>query len=195
MRGPTVALRPSRSAHYFHGRHNHMSKRQLDKELQRFDAKRLRSIILDAYDANDAIKRYFEFFINPDADKLLEKAQVAIHKELARCKWRNSKARITRLRATIKEFAGYDPGDEYVLKLMAYTLAEALLAEEYLNLSATLVKGVTDIAVSIYRYGDEHGCIGRAIELVHDITQEKKFGTQAMRDTIRLALDRYSSER
>ena len=53
-----------------------MSKIQLKKELQTMEAPQLREMILEAYSARKEIKEYFEFFLNPDIEHLLDNIAV-----------------------------------------------------------------------------------------------------------------------
>lgn len=72
-----------------------MSKSALRKELDRMSREQLEQIILDAYDAKREIKDYFEFFLNPDVNKLLDKQLAIVAKELSRVKWGTSRARVS----------------------------------------------------------------------------------------------------
>ena len=50
-----------------------MSKLRLTKEIKQLERHQLEQMILDAYAARKEIKEYFDFFLNPDVDKLIEK--------------------------------------------------------------------------------------------------------------------------
>lgn len=50
-----------------------MSKALLKKELAHLDRDQLVEVILNAYSSSKEAKDYFEFFLNPDAEALLEK--------------------------------------------------------------------------------------------------------------------------
>ena len=58
-----------------------MSKLRLTKEIKQLERHQLEQMILDAYAARKEIKEYFDFFLNPDVDKLIEKYKVAASKE------------------------------------------------------------------------------------------------------------------
>ena len=81
-----------------------MSKTTLRKELKNMNREQLEQIILDAYDARTEIKEYFEFFLNPDVGKLLDKHKARLVKELNRTRWGRSKARVTILKLSVKYF-------------------------------------------------------------------------------------------
>ena len=49
-----------------------MSKLQLKKEIQKLERHQLEQMVLDAYAARKETKEYFEFFLNPDVEKLTE---------------------------------------------------------------------------------------------------------------------------
>ena len=63
-----------------------MSKLLLKKEIKDLTRNQLEQMILDAYDAKKEIKEYFDFYVNPDVEKLTEKFKVAISSEFARNK-------------------------------------------------------------------------------------------------------------
>lgn len=60
-----------------------MSKLLLKKEIKDLTRNQLEQMILDAYDAKKEIKEYFDFYVNPDVEKLTEKFKVAISREFA----------------------------------------------------------------------------------------------------------------
>lgn len=117
-----------------------MSKTALRKELQEMTTDQLRAIILDAYDARTEFKDYFEFFLNPDVDRLLEKYRTKIVKEVYRTKWGKSKARVSVLKKAVKEFIGYRPGPEAVLDMLFLTLHLLGTAERYIDMGSTQIK-------------------------------------------------------
>jgi len=168
-----------------------MSKKQLEKELEKFSAPQLREIILNAYSANDVFKKYFEFFIKPDADKLLEKYKQLVHKEFNRTKWGSSKARITFLRRYVKDFSGFDPGAEYVVSLMTYILIEGLVSETFLNYSNTLRNGILGIALDMVKYGDMYQCADRVMSNIRNLLYEQQLGTQHTRNDISHLIEQY----
>ncbi len=94
-----------------------MSKAALRKELGELNTEQLRDLIADIYDSSKEAKAYLEFFINPDAEALLEKKIDAIAKEAARSKRGHSKARSTVIRKHIAELIAYKIGSDYVLRL------------------------------------------------------------------------------
>ena len=59
-------------------------------------------IIIDAYDARQETKEYFEFFLNPDVEKLFDKFRKDVMKEFNRTKWGRSKARVIVIKRQVK---------------------------------------------------------------------------------------------
>lgn len=55
-----------------------MSKRELKKELELFDKKRLINLISDLYDKNKSVKEYLDYFINPNEDEALKAFKVKV---------------------------------------------------------------------------------------------------------------------
>ena len=95
-----------------------MSKAALKKELENLSREQLIEVIGAAYSSSKEARAYFEFFLNPDADALLDNKIDIISKELARAKRGYSKARITVIRKAIRDFSSFGVGDEYVGRLM-----------------------------------------------------------------------------
>ncbi len=145
-----------------------MSKTALRKELLRMDNGQLVQIILDAYSAKNEIKEYFEFFLNPDIDKLLEKHRNIITKELSRTKWGHSKARVTILKKAVKDFLGFAPGTKVELDMFFSTLSALAKAERYVHFIPSQEKYVADLTKQIIKYGDEHRQFSTVAERFQD---------------------------
>lgn len=99
-----------------------MSKTLLKKEIHSMTKAQLEELILDAYDFRKEIKQYFDYFLNPNVEKLYDTYSAAVCKELSRGKRGNSKARITVLRRLLREFAAYRPGYDMEINLLVYTI-------------------------------------------------------------------------
>ena len=95
-----------------------MGKLQLKKEIQALPREQLELMILEAYESRKEIKQYFDYFINPDVNKLADKYQLEISKEFYRSKRGYTKARITNIRRIYKEFQGFHPGFDKELELL-----------------------------------------------------------------------------
>lgn len=169
-----------------------MSKKSLEKELAKFDADQLRAIILNAYGSSDDAKEYFEFFVNPDVDKLFEKCAGVIHKEFTRSKWGTSKARISLIRKQIKKFRNFDPGAEHVLRFMFHVVAYAAAVETMVDFNATLRNGIFGIVYEGFKYAAENGMMPTAYNLYKRlITSEKQSITLYFKEQIQLAYSTY----
>lgn len=124
-----------------------MSKSQLRKELKGFSKEQLEDIILAAYDSSSKAKEYFEFFLNPDVKALMEKHIDAIAKELKRNKWGESKARVTVIRRSIKDFASFGVGAEDHARLVLYTFQMFLgMASSEYTVNATQRSAIAALA-------------------------------------------------
>lgn len=143
-----------------------MSKIQLKKELANLDREQLVQLILDMYSARKEAKEYFDFFVNPDVDALYEKYQKAVEKEIERGKYRRCTARISRIRASIKEFASYDPGAEPVVNLMIYTIKAAVMIERRREISKPFFVGIGKMCSDVLEYGDKNEVYSYALKLL-----------------------------
>jgi len=141
-------------------------KSALKKELFSLDREQLIQLILDLYSARKEAKTYFDFFLNPDVDKLYEKYRIAIEKELDRSRRHRSTARISRIRASIKEFASFDPGAEAVVNLMIYTIKAALIIQYRREFSRTLLMGMGKLCKDCLEYADRNEIYSYAYKLL-----------------------------
>lgn len=114
-----------------------MSKLQLKKELQHLDAEKLRELILEVYSSRKEFKEYFDFYLNPDVEKLYHRYFDLMIKEFRRSKWSYSKARVSVLKKQLKEFESFSPGFYVINELRLETLAQILNVGSYLSLSET----------------------------------------------------------
>ncbi len=155
---------------------------------------RLIELVMNAYAANIESKKYFEFFLSPDVDKLFNNHRELVVKELRRSKWGRSKARISTIRKLIKDFAAYDPGDEYVLDFMFFALTALMREETYLNFPDTLYNGTIKLATEIMKYADTHSLIKTAITKFDNLLIQEKIGTRAMLRDVKEAVASYSGQ-
>ena len=145
-----------------------MSKIQLKKELSRLDREQLIGIILDNYSLRKDAKAYFDFFINPDIDKLTEKYSLLIEKEMLRGKYTKSTARLSRVRTHIREYASFGVPPESVQELMIYTLKLGLDVERRKYVSQTFTSGIIRLATDILTYGDKNSIFDSTMRLMED---------------------------
>lgn len=87
-------------------------------------------MILDIYSLRKDAKEYFEYYLNPDVEKLYKKYEEIIFKELKRVKRRawhkECAARPSVIKKAIKEFDSFGSGKEWTVKLMFSTVENAL---------------------------------------------------------------------
>ena len=171
-----------------------MSKLQLKKEIKSLSREQLENMILDVYDARKEIKEYFEFFLNPDVDKLKEKYKVAISRELSRSKRGYSKARISVIKKLIKEFASFQPGFEAEIDLYYYAVSFAMLVETSLYCSDTLINGISILVVHMLDYADSNGIADKTLARLLVLADNENGGTKYFRNHLRDILESYTPE-
>lgn len=145
-----------------------MSKTQLKKELANLEADQLRQLILDLYSRNKGAKAYFDFFVDPDLEKLTEKYRAAIDKEMLRSKYNKSTARISRVRTSIREYESFGIDAENVLDLMVYALKTALNVERSKYVKSSFISGVNKLAQDILKFGDKNAVFDTAFKLLEE---------------------------
>ncbi|MDE7115963.1 MAG: hypothetical protein K2O56_06020 [Muribaculaceae bacterium] len=91
-----------------------MSKAALKKALRDIDRDGLAEIICEMYDARPEAREYLEFWVNPDADKELDKYKRKIFRILFISDGKPRKSRIHRYKDTHKilQFTLHRPGKD-----------------------------------------------------------------------------------
>jgi hypothetical protein len=131
-----------------------MSKAQLTKELKNLDREQLQQLILDVYDARKEAREYFDFFLHPDVDKLFAKYDAELIKECERNRRGYSKARISRIRNTLKLFDTFEPGADYVIRLMLNALRYCIAAQRCFRCTDAFTNGICKLAVDVLKRAD-----------------------------------------
>ena len=158
-----------------------MGKLQLKKELATMSHEQIVQVVMDAYSASKEARAYFDFFLDPDVDKLMEKTLTRIDRELARAKHGHSTSRITQIRREIKSFASYDPGAEHVRDLMLKTLCRILVREKYVYFKETFEKGTRKLIDDIVQYADTHAMVDSTLAALKEISCNPTMGTASFR--------------
>ena len=151
-----------------------MSKIQLKKELKNFDREQLIQLILDVYSARKDAKAYFDFFVNPDVEILTEKYKKALFKEMNRGKYRDSKARISKIKQLLKEFASYGIDIEYQIQLALYVIDLSLEVERRLYYSKILYNGMQAILQDVLTMADKAAVFEETIAQINKILSGNK---------------------
>lgn len=152
-----------------------MSKAALKKELAKMDHDQLVQIILDAYDGRQETKDYFEFFLNPDVDKLMEKFEARIGKELNRTKWGTSKARVTVLKRAIKDFTGLNPGLEAVLDMLFLTIRYMGILDRHVTITDAHERFLGAVLAQIVELADKHQIVAETMPRIDKLLHEELF--------------------
>ena len=166
-----------------------MSKAKLKKELDTFTSEQLVEVILNAYDSSKEAKAYFEFFLNPDPEKLYNSKVDIIAKELNRTKRGYCRARISYIRAAIRDFEAYGMGAEMVSRLMYDALC--MLTGVYANTRYpdTLINGTIKLARDYIIYADRNSMAADALANINKLSKSN-LGTPRFRSIIlRSAMD------
>lgn len=146
-----------------------MSKSTLKKELNGLSHEQIIDVVLTAYSSNKAIKDYFDFFVNPDVDKLYQRFSSEISKEIIRGKYGRSTARISRIKKSIKSFESYNPGVERCRDLRLSTVEALIDREQSHEYSDTLINGTLKLLNDTLAYADKNLIIDSTIQKVDEI--------------------------
>jgi len=161
-----------------------MGKLQLKKELSGMTLEQVVQIVTDAYAARKEVREYFDFFLDPDVEKLKEKTMARIDREIARSKHGRSTARITIVRRTIKEFASYDPGAEYVRDMMIETLRHIFSRERSIYFKESFEKGVRKLIDDTIAYADAHALTDKTMASLSEMAHDVSLGTASFRNRL-----------
>lgn len=133
-----------------------MSKASLKKELQNLTKEQIIEVVLDAYDARKETKEYFEFFLNPDVEKLTLKFNEAVAKEFRRSKWGYSKARASHLKKLLKEIAGYKLDAKVYVNAMLIMLQHAMICERFYHIGTPVENMMSGLVADTIKYSDRN---------------------------------------
>jgi hypothetical protein len=95
-----------------------MSIAVLKKELMKFDNSKLIEMMLELYKKNKSVQEYFDFFINPDENKLFEKYSAKVYE--AFFPKRGDELKLKEGRQAISDFKKLEPSAELLVTLMLF---------------------------------------------------------------------------
>lgn len=166
-----------------------MSKAKLQKEISGFSREQLIEVILDAYSSSADAKKYFEFFLNPDAGKLREEKENIIAKELSRGKWGTCKARISVIKRALKEFQAFKGDEGNYAALCGNTLMMMLGQQQYLDYPEALFNGTAYVAVEYVKARTAAAGLDEALKNAESIIN--KMARPRMANIVRTAIKDY----
>ena len=171
-----------------------MSRTALKKELSRLTPAQLVEVILDAYTAVPQTKEYFDYYLNPDVEKLLDKTLRAIDKELNRSKYRNSKARTTVISKAIKHFRMFSPGADQEVRLLLEIIERMGFTEMAIYLTDTQWKFVTKLVTDVLATADKGGIADTALKRLNTlVSADYKLNGRQFKRVIKDASAEYHS--
>ena len=169
-----------------------MSKLKLKKELSALSKEEIIEVVARAYSARKEFRDYFEFFLNPDADKLYEKFREAILREIGRGQ-RKSKARISEIKKLIKTFDSYDAGAEYGRDLRMLAINNLVERERYVWYSETLINGTARLTLDLVDFADKNCLVDSTMKLIEEHIGDTLRGNKSFKKFILNTLDRNSN--
>lgn len=171
-----------------------MSKLQLKKHLTQLEKDELVALILEAYGARKETKEYFDFYLDPNVDKLQSKYEIAISKEFNRTKRGGyCKARISYVKKQIKEFQAFQPGFQAEIDLLFYTVRYALASEYHTYFSDTLIKGVSALMLQMVDIADLNLCVDQTLMHLRAALSNEEAGSRYFRRFLLDELDAHLS--
>lgn len=172
-----------------------MSKTALKKELAGFTKDQLIELVLDLYAARKEVKEYFNFFLNPDSEKLFEKYRKAVEKEFNRSKWGRSKARISVIKKLLKEFETFQPDIRYRYSLYLQIIYFGLYYSSMDYFPDSLTNGIYKIVTDYLAFANSNEQFGEALQNLEVITSHDSIGTRSMKAGIKQSVHEYLQSR
>lgn len=161
-----------------------MSKNQLRKVLSAFTSEQLLDLVLESYDASKEVKTYFDYFINPDVNKLYTRYVEAINRELHRGKRTKSKTRTSVVKRLLKEFASFHPGFDKEIAIRVSTIKEAVVNDGFLHFSEAQRKAFAKICTDTLKLADRNLCLEKVLTDLLPYFHCKECGTQIFRQCL-----------
>ena len=168
-----------------------MSKLKLKKELSSLSKDEIIEVVARAYSARKEFRDYFEFFLNPDADKLYEKYRDAILREIGRGQ-RKSKARISEIKKLIKNFDSFDAGAEYGRNLRLFAIDNLIDRERYAWYSDTLINGTARLTLDLIDFADKNGLVDSTMKMLEKNIGDTSRGNKNFKKFILHAIERHT---
>lgn len=122
-------------------------------------AEQISELVLDLYEARPEAREYLDFYVKPDIDAKLQKAQSAIKKEINRSSRGRSKMRSTRLRRLIKDISSLNPGDEPVCDIMTFTIMEVCALDSDIYIKETTRRALAKLLMETVIAADTAGML------------------------------------
>lgn len=166
-----------------------MSKIQLRKALDSFTRDQLLELVLESYEASKEVKTYFDYFINPDVNKLYTRYVEALNRELRRGKRTKSKTRTSVVKRLLKEFASFHPGFDKEIALRVSTIKEAVVNDGFLHFSEAQRKAFAQICIDTLKLADRNLCLENVLTDLLPYFYCKECGTKAFRECLLAAVE------
>lgn len=161
-----------------------MSKIQLRKALDAVTREQLLDLVLESYEASKEVKTYFDYFINPDVNKLYTRYVEAINRELHRGRRTKSKTRTSVVKRLLKEFASFHPGFDKEIAIRVSTIKEAVVNDGFLHLSEAQRKAFAKICTDTLMLADRNLCLEKVLADLLPYFHCKECGTKVFRECL-----------
>lgn len=146
------------------------------------DKDQLVSLVLNLYKAKLESKDYLDFFLNPDIDKRLKKAQASIDKAVYRSRRGVVKPKITQVKNAVNSISALDPGDEYVVDIMIYAFIQYCSAGMWGRMNDATIKSIMKHLTDTIVFADKCGLSDKALPLLQNAIDQLKTDYMYRRD-------------
>jgi hypothetical protein len=148
-----------------------MSKRELRKELESFDKKKLVDLIFYLYDKNKSVKEYLDYYISPD-----EKATLQIYKVKVREAFypkRGFGYKIANGKKAISDFRKLKPTVDSLIDLLIYFVECGVeFTNDYGDISEGFYSSIEGVYYDAMKLIDKNGLHNNYKIRAHEILKE-----------------------
>lgn len=171
-----------------------MSKAKLKKELANMTAEQLREMILDAYDAAPEIKEYFEYFLNPDENKIMQDFVDLVSKEFNRVKRHNCKARVSVVKRELKKLQGFGVSYQRYTNAFLNVIMQIGIADKFCYLSDAHYNLVDYCTEQALCEADKAGQYSEMLERIDKAIMSSNFPTFDIKERCRQAIQNHKEK-
>ncbi|MDC1106647.1 DUF6155 family protein [Prolixibacteraceae bacterium] len=165
-----------------------MSKRELKKHLETLDEQQLKEQIMDLYERFKDVKEFYRFYFNPNEDKLLDEAKVALAKEFYPARSRRPKMRPTTFKKHMKQLVTLGASVEKQFEFAFYYIDLAISFPRSRNIRKanfhqSIYKSFEEIVALIFKEGYD-GLYLKKMEKIIDEVWKKDWPNKSNFDKV-----------
>ncbi|MDD2550106.1 MAG: DUF6155 family protein [Bacilli bacterium] len=160
-----------------------MSKRELKKQLEMLDKKKLISLISDLYDKNKSVKEYLDYFANPNEKETLEIYKTKVREAFyPKCGFG---FKLANGKKAISDFRKLNPSSKSLVDLlMCYVESGVEFTNDYGDINEGFYSSIESVYHNAMKLIDKNGLHNNYKIRAHNILNETKNIGWGFHDTL-----------